>query len=88
MRRVVSFVLGTALFLPQAAAAQMQPHHAVYSLRLGTAVNAPRIGTAVQDLTRDCQGWHLQRDIATEIALTTSWKIRRASCRERVYHPV
>ena len=53
----------------------MQPHRATYALRLGTAINAPRIGTAVQDLTRDCTGWHLERDITTEIALTTSWKI-------------
>jgi hypothetical protein len=57
----------------------MQPHHAVYGLRLGTAVNAPRIGTAVQDLTRDCAGWHLKRDITTEIALTSAWKISIAS---------
>jgi hypothetical protein len=57
----------------------MQPHHAVYSLRLGTAVNAPRIGTAVQDLTQDCAGWHLKRDITTEIALTSAWKINVSS---------
>jgi hypothetical protein len=57
----------------------MQPHHAVYGLRLGAAVNAPRIGTAVQDLALDCGGWHLKRDITTEIALTSSWKINVAS---------
>jgi hypothetical protein len=57
----------------------MQPHRAVYDLRLGAAVNAPRIGTAVQDLTLDCAGWHLKRDINTEIALTSAWKISIAS---------
>jgi hypothetical protein len=57
----------------------MQPHHAVYGLRLGAAANAPRIGTAVQDLTLDCGGWHLKRDITTEIALSPSWKISVAS---------
>ena len=57
----------------------MQPHRAEYALRLGVAANAPRIGTAVQDLTLDCAGWRLKRDINTEIALTPSWKISLAS---------
>lgn len=57
----------------------MQPHRAEYALRLGAAANAPRVGTAVNDLTQDCAGWHLKRDIATEIALTTSWKMSLAS---------
>jgi hypothetical protein len=57
----------------------MQPHRAVYGLRLGSAVNAPRIGTAVQEITQDCSGWHLKRDISTEIALTSSWKFSVAS---------
>ena len=83
MRVIVSFLLAAALaaaFLaPHPVAAQMQPHRATYTLRLGSAVNGPRIGTAVQDLTRDCAGWHLRRDISTEIALTTSWKISLTS---------
>lgn len=79
MRRLVGFVVAAALFLPQFAAAQMQPHRATYGLRLGAAANAPRIGTAVQDLTEDCAGWHLKRDIKTEIALTSSWKFSLAS---------
>lgn len=80
MRGPVSFAFALlALLLPQLATAQMQPHHAVYGLRLGAAVNAPRIGTAVQDLTLDCGGWHLKRDITTEIALSPSWKISVAS---------
>jgi hypothetical protein len=57
----------------------MQPHHAEYALRLGSAVNAPRIGTAVQDITLDCAGWHMKRDVSTEIALTASWKLSVAS---------
>jgi hypothetical protein len=80
MRGPVSFAFALlALLSPQLASAQMQPHHAVYGLRLGAAVNAPRIGTAVQDLTLDCAGWHLKRDITTEIALTSSWKFSVAS---------
>jgi hypothetical protein len=76
----VCFLLAAFAFVsPRLAAAQMQPHHAEYALRLGPAVNAPRIGTAVQDLTRDCSGWHLKRDITTEIALTASWKLALAS---------
>lgn len=80
MRGPVSFAFALlALLSPQLAFAQMQPHHAVYGLRLGAAVNAPRVGTAVQDLTADCSGWHLKRDISTEIALTSSWKFSMGS---------
>jgi hypothetical protein len=84
MRRLVRFVLATAWIWPfgpvsHAAWAQVQPHRAEYALRLGAAANAPRIGTAVQDLTQDCGGWHLKRDIKTEIALTASWKMSLAS---------
>lgn len=61
------------------AAAEIMPHRAEYVLRLGAAANAPRIGTAVHDLTQDCAGWHLKRDIKTEVALTASWKMSLAS---------
>ena len=84
MRRAVCFFLAAACAFvasmsPQLAAAQIQPYHAEYSLRLGAAVNAPRIGSAVQDLTRDCGGWHLKRAITTQIPLTASWKLTLAS---------
>lgn len=84
MRSIVSFlfaasVLSPALLWSGAVAAQVQPHRAEYTLRLGAAANAPRIGTAVHDLTQDCAGWHLKRDIRTEIALTASWKMSLAS---------
>ncbi|HEY6716273.1 MAG TPA: DUF1849 family protein, partial [Reyranella sp.] len=84
MSPLVRFVLAAALLGPpsalsQAAWAQVQPHRAEYALRLGAAANAPRIGTAVHDLSQDCAGWQLQRDITTEIALTTSWKMSLAS---------
>jgi hypothetical protein len=84
MRRVVCFFLAAAIPLAgpggvMPARAQVQPHRAEYSLRLGTAANAPRIGTAVNDLSQDCAGWHLRRDITTEIALTTSWRMNLSS---------
>jgi len=81
MPRLVRFVFAAALLCPlnTAAWAQVQPHRAEYALRLGAAANAPRIGTAVYDLSQDCAGWHLKRDIKTEIALTTSWKMSLAS---------
>jgi hypothetical protein len=83
MPRLVRFVLAAALLcspgFSQVARAQVQPHRAEYTLRLGAAANAPRIGTAVHDLSQDCAGWHLKRDIKTEIALTTSWKMSLAS---------
>ncbi len=79
MRSIVSFLLAASVLSPLSAAAEVQPHRAEYTLRLGAAANAPRIGTAVHDLTQDCAGWHLKRDISTEIALTASWKMSLAS---------
>src|SRR6201999_4183002 len=79
MRRLVGFVLAGAVLAPGLAGAQVQPHRAEYALRLGLAPNAPRIGTAVQDLSLDCSGWHLKRNIKTEIALTAAWKMSLAS---------
>lgn len=58
---------------------QVEPHRAEYTLRLGAALNAPRIGKAVQELVQDCGGWHIKRDISTEIALTAAWKLTVAS---------
>ncbi len=75
MRLLVCFLAALAALAPAGAGAQMQPHRAEYALRLGIAANAPRIGTAVQDLTQDCGGWRLKRDISTEIAITSSWKM-------------
>jgi hypothetical protein len=79
MRPLVCFLAALAALAPAGASAQMQPHRAEYTLRLGIAANAPRIGTAVQDLTQDCGGWHLKRDISTEIAITSSWKMNLQS---------
>jgi hypothetical protein len=79
MRQLVYFLAALAAIAPAGAGAQMQPHRAEYVLRLGIAANAPRIGTAVQDLTQDCGGWRLKRDITTEIAITSSWKMNLLS---------
>lgn len=76
MTRPMCIVLALAVaLLPRLAMAELQPHRAEYALRLGAAPSAPRIGTAVQELTQDCAGWRLRRDITTEIALTAAWKI-------------
>lgn len=79
MRLLVRFLAALCLLWPALASAEVQPHRAKYVLRLGTAVNAPQIGTAVQDLSLDCAGWRLKRDITTEIALTSSWRLSVAS---------
>ncbi|WP_395713194.1 EipB family protein [Reyranella sp.] len=68
-----------AAICPGAADAQVQPHRAEYALRLGVAANAARIGTAINDLSQDCAGWRLKRDIRSDIALTTSWRINLSS---------
>lgn len=78
-RSVRTLLTVFTLLFAAPAWAQMQPHRAEYQLRLGPAANAPRIGSAVHDLSRDCSGWHLKRDITTEIALTSAWKISVAS---------
>ena len=79
MRLLVCFLVALTALAPAGADAQMQPHRAEYVLRLGNAANAPRIGTAVQDLSQDCGGWHLKRDINTEIAVTSSWRMNLQS---------
>src|SRR5260370_24299591 len=68
-----------ALLARHLAWGRRRPHRAEYSLRLGPAANAPRIGTATQDITLDCAGWHIRRDIASEIAFTPSLKVSLAS---------
>ena len=79
MRLLARLFLAGAVLAPAASIAQVQPHRAEYALRLGPALNAPRIGTAVNDLSQDCDGWHLKRDIKSEIAVTASWKMSLAS---------
>ncbi|MFZ5780940.1 MAG: EipB family protein [Pseudomonadota bacterium] len=79
MHRLVGLLLAGAMLAPATAGAQVRPHRAEYALRLGAAANAPRIGTAVQDLTQDCDGWHIKRDIKSEIAITSSWKMSLGS---------
>ena len=72
MRRPVCFAFMLALLSPIAAHAQLQPHRAEYVLRLGAGAEAARIGRAIQDLTQDCAGWHLKRDVRMDIALMPS----------------
>ena len=79
MSRGVCFFVAAALLAPHLSWAQMQPHRAEYSLRLGTALNAPRIGVAIQDITLDCAGWHIKRDVSSELAFTPSLKVSIAS---------
>lgn len=79
MRRAVCCLFASLIVSSSAAWAQMQPHRAEYVIRLGSGENAPEIGKALQDLTLDCAGWHLKRDIVTEIALTAAWKLSLAS---------
>jgi hypothetical protein len=78
--RVLTYLLSAGvLLLAQSAAAQMQPHRAEYTLRLGTAINAPRVGTATQDITLDCDAWHLKRDVKGEVPISSTWKFDIAS---------
>ena len=78
--RVLKYVLPAGMLLfAQGSAAQMQPHRAEYTLRLGTALNAPRVGMATQDITLDCDAWHLKRDVKGEVPISSTWKFDIAS---------
>jgi hypothetical protein len=79
MRRPVYFAFMLALLAPISGHAQLQPHRAEYVLRLGAGPEAARIGRAVQDLAQDCTGWHIKRDVRTEIMLTHSWSLSLVS---------
>src|SRR5258705_3339165 len=65
MRRLVCFVLGSAVLWPLSAAAQVQPHRAEYALRLGAAAHTPRTRAAGYALSPGLAGLPLQRGITT-----------------------
>lgn len=79
---MTSWVAGLALplaaatlLMARSADAQMQPHRAEYTLRLGTALNATRIGTIVQDVELSCDGWRIRRELSVDASLTPSFKV-------------
>jgi len=82
MRKLMCLLPAGVLLLAQGASAQVQPHRAEYVLRLGAAVNAPRVGTATQDLSLGCDGWHLKRDVKGEVPISATWKFNVASTLE------
>jgi len=79
MRVLMCLLPAGGLLFAQSTFAQMQPHRAEYILRLGTAINAPRVGTATQELTLDCDAWHLKRDVKGEVPISATWKFDVAS---------
>jgi hypothetical protein len=64
-----------ALLMAGPASAQIRPHRAEYTLRLGTALNATRIGTIVQDIELTCDGWRIRRALSVDASLTPSFKV-------------
>jgi hypothetical protein len=80
MKAVAGVVAALALLLPAfAVAQQLKPHRAEYTLRLGTALNATRVGTLVQDIEQDCGGWRLKRELSVDASLTPSFKVSFSS---------
>ncbi len=83
MTRFAAIVSGVAiagaLLTPGPATAELRPHRAEYTLRLGTALNATRIGTVVQDIARECDGWRIRRDFTVDVSLTPSFRVRVTS---------
>jgi hypothetical protein len=79
MRHIAGLALplaaAAALLMASPAGAQMQPHRAEYTLRLGTALNATRIGTIVQDIELTCDGWRIRRELIVDASLTPSFKV-------------
>lgn len=72
--RALPWAVATVL-MASPAGAQMQPHRAEYTLRLGTALNATRIGTIVQDVELSCDGWRIRRELSVDASLTPSFKV-------------
>lgn len=66
-----------AMILPAglAQAQELAPHLARYEVRLGTSPGAPKIGTAEQRLTRDCQTWRIQRDVLADITIASGLRL-------------
>jgi hypothetical protein len=56
-------------------AQELAPHVARYEVRLGTSPGAPKIGTAEQRLTRDCQTWRIQRDVLADITIASGLRL-------------
>lgn len=83
MKRIVVFfpalAAAAALLASASASAQLRPHRAEYSLRLGTALNATRIGSAVQDIEQECDGWRIRRELSVDMSLTPSLKVKITS---------
>ena len=75
MRSIAAFAFLVAATTANPAGAQMQPHRAEYTLRLGTALNATRIGTIIQDIERTCDGWRIRRELVVDASLTPSFKV-------------
>lgn len=79
MRLVAGLALplaaAAALLTASPAGAEMRPHRAEYTLRLGTALNATRIGTIVQDFAQECDGWRIRRELSVDASLTPSFKV-------------
>jgi hypothetical protein len=80
MKRLVWLAVVSVLLAPGFAdAQQLQPHRAEYTLRLGAALNATRIGTLVQDIAQDCDGWRLRRELVVDASLTPSFRVSFSS---------
>ncbi|MPZ31103.1 MAG: DUF1849 family protein [Rhodospirillales bacterium] len=74
-RLASALAAAAALVVPGLAGAQLQPHRAEYTLRLGTALNATRIGTIVQDVALECDGWRIRRELSIDASLTPSLRV-------------
>lgn len=75
VRLAFALAAAAALLAPGLAGAQMKPHRAEYTLRLGAALNATRIGTLVQDIALECDGWRIRRELSIDASLTPSLKV-------------
>ncbi len=68
--RSLAPILAVCAPLATTMAADLLPHEARYTVRLGTSANGPQIGGAVQRLSTDCRVRRLRREVSTEFALT------------------
>ena len=78
--RVLMYLLPAGVLLfAQSVSAQMQPHRAEYILRLGSAINAPRVGTATQDRHARLRRLASEARREGEVPISATWKFDVAS---------
>lgn len=71
-----AIVLALTALSGAAAGQDLLPHLARYQVRLGPQNDGPPIGSAMQKLTRDCNAWHLERNVLADVVVLSSLRMQ------------